>query len=121
MSLPADCLQALRESYAREKSYAKVGRLLATPARRRGYSAATVHQLVNGVYQAKSTAPIEEAIRATLLRETVDCPELKAIPFAECLEWQARAAKLVATNAQRVRMYRACRACPRYAGANRGG
>lgn len=114
MPLSAECFQGLTAAYGREKSYAKVGALLATPGRPRGYSAATVHQLINGAYKAKSLTPIEDAIRATLLRENVDCPALQSIPLAACLDWQAKAAKLSATNPQRVRMYRACRGCDRY-------
>lgn len=121
MPLSAECLKALTAAYVREKSYARVGALLATPGRARGYSAATVHQLVNDAYKAKSLAPIEDAIRATLLRETVDCPALQSIPLAECLSWQAKAAKLAGNNPQRVRMYRACRGCPRWKPDRKGG
>lgn len=114
MPLPHDCLQALRDAYAREKSYAKVGQLLATPGRSRGYSAAAVHQIMHGTYKAKSVTPIEDAIRATLMCETIACPELGEIALADCLQWQAKAEELAATNPLRVRMYRACRSCPRY-------
>ena len=110
-ALPKDCGRALREAYAREDSYAKVGRLLVTPAKPQGYSAAAVCQLLGGTYKAKDVSPIAAAIRSTLLKATVTCPALGEIPLGACLDWQAK--PFAATNQQRREMYRACRSgCP---------
>ena len=56
-----------------------------------------VHEVFNGVFHA----------------EVVACPALGRVPANECQDWRLKARKFVNVNALRVRMYRACHACPR--------
>lgn len=109
-ALGPDTLAALQAAHGRQGSLKKTGLLLATADRPQGYSGATVSQLLSGTYPG-GVARIEAAIRATLLSESLTCPELGEIRVAACRDWQAK--PFAATNAQRVRVYRACRAgCP---------
>jgi hypothetical protein len=106
MALPEDCIAALKEAHAREGSFAKAGALI-------GYSAAAVCQLLSGAYKAKDTSKVEAAIRAQLLRETVDCPELSEIPMSKCFEWRKRARDGQPSTPFGVVMLRRCGACRR--------
>ena len=83
-----------------------------TVARRIGYSTSVVNQVVNGGYDG-DMARVEEAVRASLMAETVDCPEVGiSIPLATCLEHQKHAKAGNRSSAFRARMAAACHACP---------
>lgn len=84
-------------------------------ARRIGYSPATVSCVLVRRY-AGDTAAVERAVRATILAETADCPELGEIALADCLEWRRRSGDFAATSGLRTRMFAACRACPKHGG-----
>ncbi|GEO82297.1 helix-turn-helix domain-containing protein [Pararhodospirillum oryzae] len=86
---------------------------IAAAARRVGISRAAASSLLSGTYPAVSTDAMAARVLAAL--DVRICPGLGAEMAPEvCADWQAKAHVLVATNGQRVAMYRACRACPHY-------
>ena len=98
----SEWLQALRSACERH-TQAKV-------ARRLGYSAATISQVLAGSYRGNVRA-VEAAVRGAFLDEKVRCPVLDEIPRDQCMQHQRR--PFMPTNAMRVRLYRACRSgCP---------
>ena len=95
-------LTALAEECKRQ-SQAKV-------ASRIGYSAATVSQVLKGVYKGDLKA-VEDAVTGALLGANVTCPVMGAIAKNKCLEYQRL--PFAATSPQRAQLYQACRAgCP---------
>ena len=94
-----DWLDALREA-CRETSQARV-------ARRIGYSATVISQVLSGSYKGDLRA-VRRAVEGAFLGSEVDCPALGPIPANRCLSEQRR--PLTASNPQRVRIWRACRA-----------
>lgn len=79
-------------------------------AGRIGYSAAVVNQVLKRTYKGSWNA-VEEAVRGALLEKRVSCPVLDELLANRCLQIQRQ--PFAATNAQRVRLYRACRnGCP---------
>jgi hypothetical protein len=77
-------------------------------ARGIGKSPSAVNQVLHGSYRGCPDAilrRVEEVYGAS----QVQCPVLGEIPLGKCAEHKAR--EFAATNPQRVRMYRACRAC----------
>lgn len=104
---PPVWVAALAAACDKSGSLAKVGAKI-------GYSPATVSQVINGKY-AGETVKVEAAVRAHLLAERVDCPELGTIPAAECLDHRARG--LATASPQALRLSRACRSCPHNQGA----
>lgn len=83
-------------------------------AARLGRSGATVSQVLRNKYAAKLDA-IEEVVRGVLMDATVECPALGTISTAACRDWMAASRSFSNVNSERVRMYRACRRCPRLA------
>ena len=83
-------------------------------AARLGRSGATVSQVLRNKYAAKLDA-IEEVVRGVLMDATVECPALGTISTAACRDWMIAARSFSNVNSERVRMYRACRGCPRRA------
>ncbi|MBB3947248.1 hypothetical protein GGQ73_003214 [Rhizobium skierniewicense] len=80
-------------------------------ARKIGYSASAVSQVLSNSYQNGDIARVELAVRGGLLAETVQCPVMGDLPRNECLAWQRK--PFATTNSHRVRMYQACRRnCP---------
>ncbi|WP_043062125.1 hypothetical protein [Brucella anthropi] len=80
-------------------------------ARKVGYSASAVSQVLSNTYQNGDINRVEQAIRGALMAETVDCPVMGDLPRNTCVLWQRK--PFVATNAHRVRMFQACRkGCP---------
>lgn len=116
MPIAAECLDALRKAKDAGNSLSRIGAMLKWAGKPRGYTRAAISAMLSGTYKARDTSKVEAAIRATLLRETVACPALGDIPMADCGNWQSKAQELAATNPLRVRMYRACRACPQFKG-----
>lgn len=86
-------------------------------AERLGRSAGLVSQVLRCKYPGDMAA-VEEAVRGAYMAATVDCPALGALPTDQCQVWQGRARAFANLNSLRVRMFRACNACPRY---RRGG
>lgn len=85
-------------------------------AARLGRSAALVSQVLRAKYSG-DLAAVEARFNGVFCASTVDCPELGPIPAQDCQDWQQRARKFVNVNAMRVRMFRACNACPKLKGA----
>ena len=82
----------------------------AATARALGFSPASVSLALRNTYPA-SLKKLEQAVRGTLMRKTVDCPVCGELNLKDCLKHQA--AKFAATNPTRVELYRACRnGCP---------
>ncbi len=84
-------------------------------AARLGRSAALVSTVLRKRYGGSMTT-VEELVRGVYLAQTVACPALGTLPMHECRAWIIKAAVFQNTNALRVRMYRACQTCPRFAG-----
>ncbi|WP_313350507.1 hypothetical protein [Paracoccus sp. (in: a-proteobacteria)] len=85
-------------------------------AKRMSRSASLVSYVLANKYTG-NLALVEEAYRAAFENLTVECPALGTIPANTCRNWQRKARDFVNVNSQRVRMFRACNACPRYRGA----
>lgn len=83
-----------------------------------GYSASAVSATIGNTYAAKDTKPLEQAVRAWVMRAVVTCPAADELPLSQCLEWRARAAQPPAPlgSLHRV-MRRACQSCPRNGGS----
>lgn len=81
-------------------------------ARRLGYSAATISQVLRAKYPG-DLGGIEERVRGILMAEVIDCPALGEIATHECQEWRKRSHDFSPVNTLRVRMFRACNRCPR--------
>ncbi len=75
-----------------------------------GYSPAVVSQVLKGAYKGDLSA-VETAVRGAFMGRNVACPVLGELPANRCLAYQRQ--PFAATNPQRVKLYRACRAgCP---------
>lgn len=81
-------------------------------AARMGRSSALVSQVLRRKYPA-DLAGVEQVFRGVFENLTLDCPALGTIPANACRDWQLKAATFLNVNSLRVRMYRACHACPR--------
>ncbi len=62
---------------------------------------------------AGDMAAVEEVVRGVYLGGTVVCPAQGTISTAVCRDWMQLARSYSNQTSERVRMYRACRACPR--------
>jgi hypothetical protein len=83
---------------------------LTKTARRIGYSAALVSNVIANKYPA-GTDRIEAKVRGALMNETVICPILGEIGRDHCLDEQGMTNR--ATSSIRSKLYRACRSgCP---------
>ena len=85
-------------------------------ARRFGYSAAVVSQVLKGSYKGDEHR-VQQAVEGALMGLTVDCPVIGEIPRNVCLEYQRR--EFAATNPMRVALSRACPTCPHYVGSRK--
>lgn len=82
----------------------------ATVARQIGYSPAVVNQVLKGTYKG-DVSRVQAIVEGALLGATVNCPVVGELARNTCLDHQR--APFAATNATRVRLYRACRSgCP---------
>ena len=80
-------------------------------ARRLGVSHSVIGPVLRNSYQGRLDR-IEQRVRGELMNECVTCPVLGEITKKRCIEEQARAGSgYSATNAIRVELRRACRAC----------
>lgn len=88
-------------------------------ARLVGYSASAISATIGGTYAAKDTKPLEQAVRAKLMRAAVACPECGGMPLDQCLVWRKRAAgDFVPLGSLHRMMRRACQSCPHNGGAS---
>lgn len=78
-----------------------------------GRSAALISQVLRNKYPGDLRA-VEELFRGHFMAETVLCPALGVLPLNECHDWMAKARHFTNANSLRVRMYRACKKCPRF-------
>lgn len=83
-------------------------------AAKMGRSAALISQVLRNKYPG-DLHRIEELFRGHFMAETLRCPELGVLPLHECHDWMAKARQFQSSNSLRVRMYRACKRCPRFA------
>jgi hypothetical protein len=79
-------------------------------ARRIGRSSSALCQVLSGKY-AGDPATILELIEAEFGDSTAQCPILGEVPLITCIEERNKAFK--ATSSQRVKLWRACQACPK--------
>lgn len=80
-------------------------------AKKMGYTAAVISQVINGKYCKGNLEKVELAFRGAYMGETVNCPIKGSIPTNECLFHQAR--PFAVTNPLRARLYRECNgSCP---------
>lgn len=83
-----------------------------------GYSAATVSNIIGNKYAADTTA-LENQVRASLMAETIACPEVGEMSLAHCLDWRRRAAgEFQPLGSVHRTMRRACKHCPQNGGTN---
>lgn len=78
-------------------------------ARQIGYSPAAISQVLSGTYKG-DLKRIQAAVEGALMHHTVECPVLGTLPRQTCIAHQR--SELIPTNPMRVRLWRACRACP---------
>lgn len=77
-------------------------------------SATVVSQTIRNAYPG-SIAMVEQVVRDVFMNAPVHCPALKTeISSAACLAHRRRAETWSHSNPFRVRMQRACRACPKF-------
>lgn len=81
-------------------------------AERLGRSAGLISQVLRQTYKG-DMAGVEDAVRGAFMGQTVDCPALGLIPTDACQIWRKRSRDFASVNPLRVRMFRACAACPR--------
>jgi len=75
-------------------------------AKRIGYSAPVVNQVLAGNYKG-DLKRVQRAVEGALMSVIVDCPVVGEIPQQKCIEHQR--APFAATSAARVQLYHACR------------
>ena len=78
-------------------------------SRKIGYSGTAINQILYKKY-AGNLERIQTAIEGRLMGKTLVCPVLGEVSKDICLEKQKQ--PFAATNAQRVRLYKVCPACP---------
>lgn len=77
-----------------------------------GRSASLVSHVLNANYRGDMVA-VEETVRGHFMSAAIQCPVNGVISTAVCRDWMQLARSFSNINSERVRMYRACRACPR--------
>jgi hypothetical protein len=88
-------------------------------AKRMGYSGATISYLIHNNYGADLNL-IKERVLVIYAPERVACPALGDIGSEDCLGWRMDAVTLTSAAPLAVRMFRACRKCPRNAKPEKG-
>lgn len=78
-------------------------------ARRVGYSAAALSQVINRRYSGNMAA-VEQTLRGALMDTRVNCPVVGPLAVDTCLQHQR--APWASHNPQRIAFARACRDCP---------
>jgi len=87
-------------------------------ARRVGYSASAVSQVLSNSYQNGDISRVEQAVRGALMAETVVCPVMGEIGRDTCINWQRK--PFATTNSHRIRMHQACRSGCRFSHLKEG-
>jgi hypothetical protein len=109
-SLP-DWVLALAEDATKNQSQS-------VTAKKIGYSVTAVSNIIGNKYTA-DTGPIEAAVRAKLMCEEIDCPEVGPMPLARCHEWRARCANVFQPlSSTHLTMRKACAACKHNGGSD---
>lgn len=83
-------------------------------AARIGRSAALVSNVLRRKYPGDMAA-VEDLVRGTFMRATIQCPALGEISAADCRRWIQLAQTYSNETSERVGMRNACRRCPRNA------
>lgn len=81
-------------------------------AKRLGRSGALVNQVLRNRYKG-DMAGVEDCVRGLFMNGTIECPALGAIPSNECHDWIKKFRNPSQSNMLRIRMFRACKKCPR--------
>ncbi len=81
-------------------------------AGRIGYTSGVVSQLLRNAYPGNLDR-LEDRVRSIFMAGHVTCPALGDIDTAACLDWRDRSGTLKSVSPMTVRMFRACRVCPR--------
>jgi DNA-binding transcriptional regulator YdaS (Cro superfamily) len=101
--------------WVRALAAACAGTTQAAVAKRLGYSASVVNQVIRGSYKGDLTR-VEAAVRGAFMSECVICPVLSEIGRDVCLAHQRRG--FDATSSMRAQVYHACRKpCRHYLGS----
>ena len=82
-------------------------------AKRLNRSASLVSYVLRAKYPGDMDA-VEDVVRGVFMARTLSCPALGEISTADCRDWVAKSKTFSNENSERVRMYRACRNCPRF-------
>lgn len=82
-------------------------------AQRLGITGGAVSALIRNSYKADS-ANMAARVRAVYLPEDINCPALGHINTENCMAWRDSADSLSSSAPITVRMFRACRDCPRF-------
>ncbi len=88
-------------------SQARVGKRI-------GYAGTVISQVIRNKYPG-AMSRVEERVRAIFLGGEIACPALGLIGSADCLGWRDKSRHLLSSSPLEVRMFRACRECPRNA------
>lgn len=83
-------------------------------ATRIGMSPAVVNQVLKGTYLG-NLSNVQKRVEGVLMGVSIDCPIIGEIPLNICVDNQSR--PFAATNPMRVRLHRACKACPNRRGS----
>lgn len=81
-------------------------------------SASLVSGVLRNTYRGNMEA-VEDVVRGVFMASAIACPAMGEISTAACRDWMRLAHSFSNENSQRVRMYRACRSCPRFKGASK--
>ncbi|MQX36851.1 hypothetical protein [Roseospira navarrensis] len=105
-------VRALAEACDRQ-SQASVAAGIRRRDGRGSYSPTVINQVLGRAYPGDLDAVLA-AVSAALIADAWECPGLgEAITADACWDWQAKArADAAATSSHRMRMRRACQACP---------
>ena len=108
-----DAWKRERPAWVRELSEACDATSQGKVAKRLGYSASVVSQVIGRVYRGDYDA-VEQKVRGALMSEEVSCPVVGEIRKDICANHQKKAkGKFMATSAMRARLNYACRGnCP---------
>lgn len=80
-------------------------------AKAMGYTPAVVSGVLRGKYAGDMSA-VEDRFRGAFMDAVVRCPAKGDLPLNICRKWREKTRHFIATNPDRVRMYRACMRCP---------
>lgn len=84
-------------------------------ARKLKIAPSAVSQVLRKKYGA-DPSNIEAAVRGIYMDTEVDCPALGTLRSHICRDWRRKAETFAPTNANRVRMFKACNNCPKFTG-----